>query len=114
MSLLRSFSRLSIVRDSTATASTVLAEVIQNSLSITSALVESLLGCIVVGVSDKSLSSPLSAERITVGFCGCILSNWLLLSLLLQLLADTLARTVYSRLISAILVKGSATSAATR
>ena len=113
MSLLRSITRLSIERDSSATASTVLANVIQQLSTITLALVESLLGCIVVLVSEQSLSSSLSSERISVGFCGAVLSNWLLLSLLLLLLVDALSGTVYSGLISVIWVKGSATAAAT-
>ena len=113
MSLLRSITRLSLVRDSAATASTVLADVIQELSTITLALVERLLGCIVVLVSEQSLSSSLSAERISVGFCGAVLSNWLLLSLLLLLLVDALSGTVYSGLISVIWVKGSATAAAT-
>ena len=113
MSLLRSITRLSIERDSSATASTVLADVIQQLSTITLALVESLRGCIVVLVSEQSLSSSLSSERISVGFCGAVLSNWLLLSLLLLLLVDALSGTVYSGLITVIWVKGSATAAAT-
>ena len=113
MSLLRSITRLSLERGSAATASTVLADVIQELSTITLALVERLLGCIVVLVSEQSLSSSLSAERISVGFCGAVLSNWLLLSLLLLLLVDALSGTVYSGLISVIWVKGSATTATT-
>ena len=99
--------------DSAATTSTALADVIQELSTITLALVERLLGCIVVLVSEQSLSSSLSAERISVGFCGAVLSNWLLLSLLLLLLVDALSGTVYSGLITVIWVKGSATAAAT-
>ena len=100
-------------RDSSATAPTVLADVIQELSTITLALVERLLGCIVVLVSEQSLSSSLFAERISVGFCGAVLSNWLLLSLLLLLLVDALSGTVYSGLITVIWVKGSTTTAAT-
>lgn len=104
---------MSLERSSAATASTVLADVIQELPTITLALVERLLGCIVVLVSDQSLSSSLSTERISVGFCGAVLSNWLLLSLLLLLLVDALSGTVYSGLITVIWVKGSATAATT-
>ena len=104
---------MSLERSSAATASTVLADVIQELSTITLALVERLLGCIVVLVSEQSLSSSLFAERISVGFCGAVLRNWLLLSLLLLLLVDALSGTVYSGLITVIWVKGSATTAAT-
>ncbi len=113
MSLLRSITSLSLERDSPATAYTFYADVIQFLSAITLALVESLLGCIVVLVTEQSLSSSLSAERISVGFCGAVLRNWLLLSLLLLLLVDALSGTVYSGLITVIWVKGSATTAAT-
>ena len=114
MSLLRSITRLSLERDSAATASiTFIADVIQGLVTITQALVKRFLGCIVVLVSEQSLSSSLSTERISVGFCGAVLSNWLLLSLLLLLLVDALSGTVYSGLITVIWVKGSATAAAT-
>jgi len=113
LSLLRSITRLSLERSSAATSSTVLADVIQELPTITLALVESLLGCIVVLVSEQSLPSSLSTERISVGFCGAVLSNWLLLSLLLLLLVDALSGTVYSGLITVIWVKGSATAATT-
>ena len=67
LSLLGSITRFSLERDSAATASTVLSQIIQCLSTITLALVERLLWCrIVVLVTEKRLSSSLSALHCSV------------------------------------------------